>query len=62
MNNIDTMKKQVRDMITKVDELNAKMDRNLRHLRIKSIMQADRMTPGVKADIVDVLKSIAKDA
>lgn len=56
------MNKQVRDMITKVDELNAKMDRNLRHLRIKSIMQAEGMTPSVKADLVDVLKSIAKDA
>lgn len=62
MNNIDTMKKQVRDMITKVDELNAKTDSNLRQLKLRSIMQSDRMTPSVKADIVDVLKSIAKDA
>lgn len=62
MNNIDTMKKQVRDMITKVDELNAKMDSSLRQLKLRSIMQSDRMTPSVKADIVDVLKSIAKDA
>lgn len=56
------MNKQVRDMITKVDELNAKMDSNLRQLKLRSIMQSDRMTPSVKADIVDVLKSIAKNA
>ena len=56
------MNKQVRDMITKVDKLNAKMDSNLRQLKLRSIMQADRMTPSVKADIIDVLKSIAKDA
>ena len=62
MNTIDMMNKQVRDMITKVDELNAKMDSNLRQLKLRSIMQSDRMTPSVKADIVDVLKSIAKDA
>jgi hypothetical protein len=62
MNTIDTMNKQVRDMITKVDKLNAKMDSNLRQLKLRSIMQADRMTPSVKADIIDVLKSIAKDA
>lgn len=62
MNTIDMMNKQVKDMITKVDELNAKMDSNLRQLKLRSIMQSDRMTPSVKADIVDVLKSIAKDA
>jgi len=62
MNTIDMMNKQVRDMITKVDELNAKMDSNLRQLKLRSIMQSDRMTPSVKADIVDVLKSIAKNA
>jgi len=62
MNTIDMMNKQVRDMITKVDELNAKMDSNLRQLKLRSIMQAEGMTPSVKADLVDVLKSIAKDA
>ena len=49
---IDEMKKMAKDM-------NAKMDNMLRTQKLRDIMRSQKATPAVKADIVDVLRSIA---
>ena len=56
----DTLKK-IAEMKKKAQDMNAKMDSMIRTQKLRDIMRAEKATPAVKADIVDVLRSIAND-
>jgi histone H3/H4 len=60
MNN--ATKKIVKDMNTKLDRINDSMDCQIRTQKLREIMNRHSDDkPRVKADIVDVLRSIAND-
>ena len=54
----DTLKK-INEMKKMAKDMNAKMDNMLRTQKLRDIMRSEKATPAVKADIVDVLRSIA---
>ena len=54
----DTLKK-INEMKKMAQDMNAKMDNMLRTQKLRDIMRSEKATPAVKADIVDVLRSIA---
>lgn len=56
----DTLKK-IAEMKKMAQDMNAKMDNMLRTQKLRDIMRSQKATPAVKADIVDVLRSIAND-